>query len=55
MLLSRCDLIDIVCVVWVIVLAFFIIITLEIMLLVGIVFPILIWILVKKERHRILE
>jgi hypothetical protein len=52
-LINTYDWIETTCIVWVIVLGFFIFLTMEVILIVGIIFPILIWALVKKEMHRL--
>ena len=46
------DLIETTCIVWLIVLGFFIFLTMEVLLVVGIIFPILILALVKKDIHK---
>src|SRR5215218_7211757 len=48
-LLNTYGLIESTCIVWIIVLGFFIVLTMEVILIVGIIFPILIWALVKKD------
>jgi len=45
-------LIETTCIVWLIVLGFFIFLTMEVLLVVGIIFPILILALVKKDIHK---
>jgi hypothetical protein len=51
-MLNTYGLIETTCIVWIIVLGFFIVLTREVILVVGIIFPILIWALVKKDIHR---
>ena len=51
-MLNTYGLIETTCIVWIIVLGFFIVLTMEVILVVGIIFPILIWALVKKDIHR---
>jgi len=48
-LITTHDLIETTCIVWLIVLGFFIFLTMEVLLVVGIIFPILISVLVKKD------
>jgi hypothetical protein len=51
-LLNTYGLIETTCIVWIVVLGFFIVLTMEVILVVGIIFPILIWALVKKDIRR---
>jgi len=51
MLKSTYDYINTICIVWVIVIAFFIAITIQFLLLLGLVFPFLIMIIIHREQN----
>lgn len=53
MLKSTYDYINTICIVWVIVIAFFIAITIQFLLLLGLVFPFLIMIIIHREQQNI--
>jgi hypothetical protein len=53
MLKSTYDYINTICIVWVILIAFFIAITIQFLLLLGLVFPVLIMIIIHREQQNI--